>query len=96
VNAITATLHCAVQISKTIITPGSRAWQQDRHHGRRAVWLLSRLTQNPAGLCRQWMHSWMVCSSRRGVATVRRRELVVLGASPFRSAATLAAAACSR
>ena len=36
------------------------------HQGRRTVWLLLRLTQNPAGLCWQWMHNWMVCGSRRG------------------------------
>ena len=51
-----------------------------------------RLTQNPAGLCRQWMQSWMVCGSRRGVVIVRRREFVVVGAGLFWSAATRAPA----
>jgi hypothetical protein len=30
---------------------------------RRTVWSLSRLPQNPAGLCGQRMHSWVVCGS---------------------------------
>ena len=66
---------------------GSRSWQQDRHQGRRTVWSPLRLTQNPAGFCRQWMHSWMVCGSRRGVVIVRRREFVVVGAGLFWPAA---------
>jgi len=45
--------------------------QQDRHHGRRTVLASARLTQNPAGLSRQWTHSWMVCGSRAGSTLVR-------------------------
>jgi hypothetical protein len=45
--------------------------------GRRTVWSPWRLTQNPAGLCLQWMQSWMVCGSKRGVVIVHRWEFVV-------------------
>jgi hypothetical protein len=41
------------------------------------------LTQNPAGFRRQWMHSWMVCGSRRGMVIVRRREFVVVATGLF-------------
>jgi hypothetical protein len=50
------------------------------------------LTQNPAGLCWQWMQSWMVRGSRRGVVIVRRREFVVVAAGLFWLAATRAPA----
>lgn len=53
------------------------------------------LTQNPAGLCRQWIQSWMVYGSRRGVGIVRRREFVVLAAGLFWPAATRAPALCT-
>jgi hypothetical protein len=46
------------------------------------VWPLSRLTQNPAGLRRQWMHSWMVRGSSLDTVIVRRREAVAAGAGP--------------
>ena len=89
--------------------PGSSCWQQDRHHGRRTVWPPWRRIQNPAGRCWQWTHSWIVCGSRPGVATLRHQDLgaVVAGqvctADPARwpgrprwwPAATLAAAATS-
>jgi hypothetical protein len=50
------------------------------------------LTQNPAGLCRQWMQSWMMCGSRRGVVIGRHREFVVVAAGLFRPAVTRAPA----
>jgi hypothetical protein len=73
---------------------GSRSWQQDRHQRRNTVWRLVRLTQNPVGLCRQWMHSWMVCDSRRGVVIACRRESAVVAAGLSWLAATAARAAC--
>ena len=71
---------------------GSRPWQQDRHQGRRTVWPPWRPTQNPAGLCRQWMHSWMVCGSSRGMVIVRRLKTVAAGAAVVWPAATRAPA----
>ena len=70
-----------------------RFWQQDRHHGRRAVWSLVWLTQNPAGLCRQWMHSWMVCGRGRCAVMAGGRGFAGAGAGWFCPAATVAAAA---
>ena len=52
-----------------------------------------RLTQNPAGFCWQWMQSWMMCGSRRGMVIMRRREVVVVGAGLFRPTARLTPAA---
>ncbi len=46
------------------------------------------LTQNPAGLCRQWIQSWMIYGSRLGMGIVCRREFVVVAAGPFWPAAT--------
>ena len=70
-----------VQLSNGIMSCCSRSspWQQDRHHGRRTVWPPWRLTQNPAGRCRQWMQSWTVRGGRPGIAPLRRR-----GAEPVR------------
>jgi hypothetical protein len=72
---------------------GSSCWQQDRHHGRRTVWPLLRLTQNPAGFCWQGVQSWTVCGSRQGAGIVRRRGIVVVRADQFWPVATLAAEA---
>src|SRR5215469_237313 len=53
------------------------------------------LTQNPAGFCRQWTHSWMVCGSSRGMVIVRRRGFAVAGAGQFWPAPTFTAVAGS-
>src|SRR6185312_732611 len=71
--------------------PRSGPWQQDRRQGRRAVWPVVRLAQDPAGLWRRWMHSWMV----RGGIIMRRWGSVAVGAGQCWQAATLAAAAMS-
>jgi hypothetical protein len=49
----------------------SSPWQQDRHHGRRTTLPFLRLTQNPAGPCRQWMQSWTVRGSMPGAMITR-------------------------
>jgi len=51
------------------------------HHGRRTVWLPARLTQNPAGLCRQWMHSLTVCGSRSDTMIADLEAAVVRAAT---------------
>jgi hypothetical protein len=43
-----------------------------------------RLTQNPAGFSRQWMHTWMVCGSRAGTALVRSFSRGGCGRTPTR------------
>ena len=67
--------------------PGPVPAQQDRHQGRRTVLLPGRLTQNPAGFTRQWMHSWMVCGSRAGKTLVRCLSRGGCGRAPTRSPA---------
>jgi len=44
-----------------------------------------RLTQNPAGFSRQWMHSWMVCGNRAGRARVRSLSRGACDCAPARS-----------
>lgn len=70
-------------LSNGIMSQRSRSspWQQDRHQGRRTV-PPARLTQNPAGFCAQWMHSWMVCGSRAGMALVRSLSRGARGRTP--------------
>jgi hypothetical protein len=58
--------------------------QQDRHQGLRTVLPPVRLTQNPAGFSRQWMHTWMVCGSRAGTALVRSFSRGGCGRTPTR------------
>ncbi len=48
----------------------SSSWLQDKHHGRRTTMPPVRRTQNPAGRCRQWTHSWMVRGSKPGAIVV--------------------------
>jgi len=43
-----------------------------------------RLTQNPAGLSWQWMHSWMVCGNRAGKTLVRSLSRGGAGRAPAR------------
>jgi DDE superfamily endonuclease len=58
--------------------------QQDRHQGRRTVVAPVRLTQNPAGLSRQWMHSWRVCGSQGGTTVMRSLSRGACGRAPTR------------
>jgi hypothetical protein len=43
-----------------------------------------QLTQNPAALSRQWVHSWMVCGSRAGRTLVRSLSRGGRGRAPTR------------
>jgi hypothetical protein len=49
----------------------SSAWQHARHQGRRTTLPFRPRTQNPAGLSRQWMHSWTVRGSTLAINMTR-------------------------
>src|SRR6266480_4270551 len=85
----TLSLHDALPISR------SRSSQQDRHHGRRTTLVFLPLTQNPAGLTRQWMQSGKVCGLRgpgmmrgRNARTARSSAAIRKGGPPAQDSAT--------